>query len=318
MLGLTEQYKISEIFNKRYFEQNAQNRMAMEMLKFMWFKEGKFLNPTKKNEILKQYIEEEKKDFFENNKLNIPQLEFCITTKCTLKCKDCCALIPKLDKIKHSEMSFEMFKLQLDKILDAVDSIRHFVILGGEPLVNFELPRMLEYAANQEKIFFTQLITNGTMLPNRNLLEIIGKYKNRIYVYMSNYAENPELKSILKQEKIKELLKEHNIKLQKPENWAWLEEKGLSDIVFDGSVTKQKFFNCYRTKCNQVMNGKLDICSKASAGREMQLFEDDSVDIVNSKDLRQDLIDFYQKEYMNACKYCILTDIQVQPALQQN
>ncbi len=66
------------------------------------------------------------------------------------------------------------------------------------------------------------------------------------------------------------------------------------------------------------MNGKLDICSKASAGREMQLFEDDSVDIVNSKDLRQDLIDFYQKEYMNACKYCILTDIQVQPALQQN
>ena len=44
----------------------------------------------------------------------------------------------------------------------------------------------------------------------------------------------------------------------------------------------------------------------------------DSVDIVNSKDLRQDLIDFYQKEYMNACKYCILTDIQVQPALQQN
>ena len=50
----------------------------------------------------------------------------------------------------------------------------------------------------------------------------------------------------------------------------------------------------------------------------MQLFEDDSVDIVNSKDLRQDLIDFYQKEYMNACKYCILTDIQVQPALPQN
>ena len=311
-------YNYSKIFHKRYIEENALSRMAMEMLKFMWFKEGKFLNPTKKNEILKQYIEEEKKDFFENNKLNIPQLEFCITTKCTLKCKDCCALIPKLDKIKHSEMSFEMFKHQLDKILDAVDSIRHFAILGGEPLVNSELPRMLEYAANQEKIFFTQLITNGTMLPSKKLLETMNKYNDKLYVYMSNYSGNPELESILKQEKIKGLLKEYSIKLQKPENWPWVEEKGLHICAFDEDITKQKFLVCNRTKCNQVMNGKLDICSKASAGREMQLFEDDSVDIVNSKDLRQDLIDFYQKEYMNACKYCILTDIQVQPALQQN
>ena len=313
----TNKYDISDVFYKRYFEQNSLNRMAMEMLKFMWFKEGTFLNPMKRNEILKQYIEDEKKDFFENNKLNIPQIEFCITTKCTLKCKDCCALIPQLDKIKHSEMSFEMFKIQLDKILDAVDSIRHLVILGGEPLINPELPQMLEYAANQEKIFFTQLITNGTMLPSKNLLETINKYNNKIYVYMSNYSENPELESILKQDKIKDLLKEYSIKLQKPENWPWVEEYGLRKCAYDEDITKQKFLVCNRTKCNQVLNGRLDICSKATAGREMNLFEDDSIDILNSKNLRQDLIDFYQKEYMNACKYCVLTDIKVQPALQE-
>ncbi len=311
-----EEKRISEVLYKRYFEQNALNRIGMEMLKFMWFKEGKFINPMKRNEVFEQYIEEEKKDFFENNKLNIPQIEFCITTKCTLKCKDCCALIPQLDKVKRSEMTLADFKLYLDKICDSVDSIRHLVILGGEPLMNPELPEMLEYAANKEKVFFTQLITNGTMLPNEKLLSVLKRYNNRIYVYMSNYSDNPELTPILKQDAIKALLKENNIKLQKPENWAWLEERGLSSQVFDNVTTQQKFLNCYRTKCNQVMNGRLDICSKATAGREMKLFEDDSIDIINSENLKQDLIKFYQKDFVNACKHCIITDIQVQPALQ--
>lgn len=316
MQKLQEKYNITEVFYKRYFEQNALNRMAMEMLKFMWFREGTFINPMKKDIIFEKYINEEKEAFFEKNILNIPQIEFCITTKCTLKCKDCCALIPQLDKCKRSEMSFDNFKLYLDKLLSSVDSIRHLVILGGEPLINPELPKMLEYAAKQEKIFFIQLITNGTMLPQENLLNIMQKYNNRIYVYMSNYSDNPELKTILKQDEIKTLLKEKNIRLQKPENWPWTKELGVSKEEYSKKDTLIKFMYCNRTKCNTIMNGHIDICSKASAGRELGLFEDDSIDIINSKDLRNELITFYQKEYLNACKYCTITDIQVQPALQ--
>ena len=191
MQATLKKENISKVFYKRYFEQNALNRLGMEMLKFMWFKEGKFINPLKKNDIIKQYIDEEIENY-NNGIINIPQIEFCITTKCTLKCKDCCALIPQLDKVKHSEMSFEDFKLQLDKICDSVDLIRHLVILGGEPLINPELPRMLEYAAQNEKIFLIQLISNGTMMPSQKLLEVMNKYNNRVYFYMSNYQDNPE------------------------------------------------------------------------------------------------------------------------------
>lgn len=315
MQELIKKYEISDVFYKRYFEQNAINKLSMSMLKFMWFKEGTFLNPMKKNEHLQNFIKEEVDNFFNKKQLNIPQIEFCITTKCTLRCKDCCALIPDLDTKKRSEMNFENFKKQLDNLLNAVDSIRHLVILGGEPLLNPDLPQMLEYAANQEKIFFIQLISNGTMLPSKKLLDVMSNYNNRIYLYMSNYSDNPELTPILKQEAIKELLKEHNIKLQKPENWAWLEERTFRNCAFEEDVTKAKFLDCYRTKCNQIMNDRLDICSKATAGRELKMFEDDSIDL-NSKTLREDLIEFYQKPYMNACKYCIITQNEVQPALQ--
>ena len=107
------------------------------------------------------------------------------------------------------------------KIFDFAISSEDMLLLdslGGEPLINPELSQMLEYAAEQKKIFFIQLITNGTMVPQEKLLNVLKQYNNRIYLYMSNYADNPELKSILKQEQIRELLKENNIKLQKPEN----------------------------------------------------------------------------------------------------
>lgn len=308
---------ISKAFYNRYFVRNAEKKLSLSLMKFMWFKEGKFLNPLKKDEHLKNFINEEIENFYEKDIFNIPQLELCLTTKCTLKCKDCCALIPQLDKEKHSEMTVEEFKESIDKLCNAVNNIQHLVILGGEPLINANLPEMLDYAAQKEKIFFIQLITNGTMLPSEKLLNTLKNNNKKIYVYISNYSGNEELTPILKHEKIKELLKENDIKLQKPENWPWSKELGFAKEKFDTEVTTKKFIECHRTKCNQILNGKLDICSKATAAREMNLFEiNDTVDILNSTNLREDLINFYQKEYCDACEYCIVSQEEVQPALQ--
>ena len=50
-----EKYKISKTFYNRYFELNAINRLGNELFRFMNFKEGKFINPMKKDEYIKQY-----------------------------------------------------------------------------------------------------------------------------------------------------------------------------------------------------------------------------------------------------------------------
>ncbi len=308
----------SETFYNRYIVENAKQHLGIDMMRFLMFKEGKFINPMKKNEILQQYIKEELDNFYNKKLLNIPEIEFCITTKCTLQCKDCCALIPQLDKTKRSEMNFSDFKLYFDKFSAAVDTIRLLVMIGGEPLMNPELPQMLEYAAENNKIDFIKIITNGTMLPNSNLLNTLKKYNKKIYLYISNYSCNPELKNLIKHEKLLELLDENQIKHQKVDEWVWLEEHGFSKAAFPENITKDKFKNCFRTKCTQIINGKLDICSKATAGRELNMFEDDSIDIINTTNLRNDLIEFYSKEYLKACEYCILCDTKVSPALQIN
>ena len=314
---LKEKNKISDVFYKRYFEENAKQRLGMEMQKFLLFREGKFINPLKKNELLKQYIGEEIDNFYNQNILNIPQIEFCITTKCTLKCKDCCALIPKINSNCHINMNFEDFKLYLDKLLSAVNLIRHFVILGGEPLLNPDLDRIIDYACKQDKIFIVQLITNGTIKFSEKLLNCLKTHNKKVYVYISNYSANEELKPLLKHDIIKEELKKYDIKLQMADNKDWLTEKEFGKERTSDEITKKKTIECFRSQCNQIMGGYLDICSKAAAARLLGLLKiDDSVDIVNSKNLRQELIDFYQKEIMNACSYCILSNEQVQPALQ--
>ena len=187
-MNITEKKKeISTIFYNRYFKQNAINRVANELQKFLWFKEGHFIHPAKKDAVTEQYTDEEIDNFYNKNLIIMPQLEFCITTKCTLKCKDCCALIPQLDKVHRLEMSFDDFKLYLDTILDNVDGIRKFIIIGGETLINPALPEMVEYSARQEKIANVQLTTNGTIRPSQKLIDVLKKYNKKIFVFTSNY-----------------------------------------------------------------------------------------------------------------------------------
>ncbi len=58
----------------------------------------------------------EKINFFIFKKINIPQIEFTLTTKCTLKCKNCTNYIPKLKNSEHRVMNFSDFKTQFDNL----------------------------------------------------------------------------------------------------------------------------------------------------------------------------------------------------------
>ena len=187
MEKLLEKYNVSKTFFNRYFELNAINRLGNEMYRFMNFKEGKFINPLKKQEYIEKYVEEELENFYEKNEINIPQIEFCLTTQCSLKCRDCCALMPYFNKKGHIKMSVDEFKTTLNQILDSVNSIRKMIILGGEPLLRKELPEMLEYAAQKDKVIQIAIVSNGTIMPNDDLINVLKKH-NKINFYMSNYS----------------------------------------------------------------------------------------------------------------------------------
>lgn len=150
------------------------------------------------------------------------------------------------------------------------------------------------------------------------LLQSLKANNKKCYVSLSDYSINEDLKRILKYDEIKETLKENEIKFQMAENKEWVSERGFAKEKSSDEMTRHKIKECFRSQCNCVMNGKLDICSKAAGTRELGLLElRDYVDLVKSKNLKEDLVKFYQNDIYDACAYCILSDEKIQPAIQE-
>lgn len=80
---------------------------------------------------------------------DIKRTTFCVSQRCTLKCKLCLAFIPYYDNPK--DVSLEEAKQILDIYFRVVDSVDTFTVTGGEPLMNRELPRILQEVFSYQK-----------------------------------------------------------------------------------------------------------------------------------------------------------------------
>jgi hypothetical protein len=79
--------------------QNAENVYHNKLLDFIFWKRGKFFLPKNREKDYEEFTKEEIENYYIKNEINIPQLELMATTKCTLKCKYCIALVPQFDML---------------------------------------------------------------------------------------------------------------------------------------------------------------------------------------------------------------------------
>ena len=179
MENLVEKYNIDKTFYKRYFFDGAGISFGVDFQKFLLFKKGKFLNPKQKDFYINKYIEQEIIDFYENQKFYLPKIDFDITTRCTLKCKCCSNCTPvfakaaEAKKVQHLVMTDKEFQHSLDALLLAVDRINVLQLMGGEPLTNKHLSEIIEYCASKEQIDVIKIVTNGTVIPQGDLISIV-------------------------------------------------------------------------------------------------------------------------------------------------
>lgn len=94
-----------------------------------------------------------------------PHITFFASYQCTLSCKMCLTHSPLIPdnpyKYQGAKMlSFEMFKEAIDKFKRATTCA---FIGNGEPLLNPDIFRMIEYASKERRMY-TGLCTNGTLL----------------------------------------------------------------------------------------------------------------------------------------------------------
>lgn len=235
------------------------------------------------------------------NKLYIDHFDFVVTTKCNLRCKECCSLIPQYKNPYHANL--EVLIQTLKKIDECVDRIGEFSILGGEP---FLYPNLVEVisAIPRDKIRNAHITTNGTIVPHdKKLLDIIRE-KN-IEIWFSDY--NCSSKT---QKEFIELCEKENISYHVKKGMVWHTfGDGSTNFNRSEKELKKQFLLCFSI-CKSIINGCVYQCPIHSHGCNLGKFErkaGEYVDLLhntkkqNRKQLKKLM---WRKTYVEACKYC--------------
>lgn len=205
MENLAQNCVTSKDYLTAYFKSNAFSRFGVEIKKYIWFKQARFLNPMKKEYYLRRFVEEEISKFINKGEVNIPFLEFSLVTGCNFECKSCEIPLQAFSQ-NRIQITAEQFKTQFDKICNSVSSIRHLVLTLPEPLENPEFVEILEYAAQKEKVHMIQIHTRGDFIPTEQAFNILEKYSQKAYFLIENNKTE--------QTPFKKVLQSHNIKFQ--------------------------------------------------------------------------------------------------------
>jgi len=89
-------------------------------------------------------------------------------------------------------LKFEMAKKCLEQYFQIVDTVEHFTLTGGEPLLNKDLPEILKetlrYSGQVKQSI--DFVTNATIKIPEDILEIFAENKEKTRIILSDYGKN--------------------------------------------------------------------------------------------------------------------------------
>lgn len=238
--------------------------------------------------------------FFSGGKIAIPEIDFMLTNACTLKCRECLSLMPFYNKKNIFFETQRSFIKRLDLLLKNISYVFRMNITGGEPLLVKDIERIIDYAAQNNQIHYISLITNCTIYPKDRLLSTLEKYRNKIYVVLSEYIDGGgKLKDIYN------ILTYHNIPVYIA-NYDWYERGIIKREEREKSRLEEIRRNCRPHFVKVYCEGKLYPCT-TSVGIKYCIDNkiNDCIDLENeSRGINENIIKLFTSPYFNSCSFC--------------
>lgn len=208
--------------------------------------------------------------FWKAKKMNaIYRMDMAVTTKCTFNCRHCNMFIPYYQSCQN--YTFEELKNNIDLFFNRIDYIGYFQLIGGEPLLNKELDKVIVYLEENYRKQYGKLslTSNGSIIPSDNLLEVLKKYE--VVFSISDYSKviayNKKLLCL------KEKLEEYQINYKINSSLAWADFGfPVSPMKFNEEELKKHIQSC-RPDWNAVNDGKFYYCNVAWSAEKSGLFK---------------------------------------------
>ncbi len=230
----------------------------------------------------------------------LPVLSFQLLSACNLKCKGCAFHSPEIkDRIQHD---YNQFVEMTNKTLDFVDQIQLFAISGGESLLYKDLDKVISYLLKQPKIRSICIVTNGTILPKQNLLDVM-KGSERCFFHVS--GENHVRSRV---DELIELCNINDVHYQIYRDREWRDFSDTNDKHFTEDELIYGFEHCEYNKCFVLFENKIYFCCFAGINtylNNIEYFDDEILDLSLDKQvLRNKLKQILSMKYVKACRFC--------------
>lgn len=229
-------------------------------------------------------------------------LTIMITEKCTLRCKECMAFIPYF----NSPMEYDFQKLsQAIRCVLPTGLFSEVYLEGGEALLHKNLPEIIELILNFKEIKRIRIITNGTIIPNKQVIRILKNPK--IVIWISDYGDLSA-----KKEELKKIASENGITCYSTTQ-HWYAVTRAKKYARSDSMTLEIFNNCCKGLDGLnpfLINGRIYRCQFHAQNEQLGIIPaniEDSISVFdNTENLKDRLVKFFlQGTFIDACRYCM-------------
>lgn len=229
---------------------------------------------------------------YAHNKLYSRRIDISLTERCTLKCRKCNMFMPYFQT--PADLSEESVQTMVDKYFALIDFVESFNLLGGEPFLYDSLPEIIKYVGNKyrERLEHFKVFTNGMILPEKGLLELIRKYD--VEIQISDYtSEVPYQKRI---DQLKTLFDEVGVRyyIIKTSTWGDFGFPENPNNICEGDLIS--FFEHCKAPFRGLYKDRVYFCYLEASAVRAGLFEENENDYfdLNQKDkyIKQKFLEF--------------------------
>lgn len=230
---------------------------------------------------------------------------------CTLKCEKCGEFNPYLgNKGKAFLVDAERLSRDVYKIAKAVDAINVVHVAGGEALLHKDIFLFLSYIYAIPNIDKIELVTNGTVVPDGIVLDLLMQLKSKIIVLISDYSASGVDNHV-----VIETFKKNKINYRVMRDMKWQDRSDISDKKLDEAELKYIAENCasYRKQPYFTLNNGIISAHCPTAGSilyYLDLYNEcqghyKDIRTISDEDMLMELKKINDADYLPMCSYCI-------------
>lgn len=248
---------------------------------------------------------------YKKDKIYFSSVSFLPSTACNLNCINCLNFNPFAKQFYIRK--WEELVNDIDLFFSCVDRIMLFHISGGEPLMYKYTSDLIEYIDKHygDRIDTLRMVTNGTIVPNEDILKKLSQC--RVEITVDDYRDAvPAFRECFNQ--LINKLESYQIKhyINKADSWI-----DLAPEKTDYSDWSESQLQKHKENCNQswqeLRNGKLYSCNYAAyatvagiAGKQdlEEVYDLTKFSPSKKKELVEFRLGYSAKGYTNFCKNC--------------